>query len=235
MASPVRLRVTIEYDGPQAGYESVIESLGKLKISPEDLSTNCEVLPSAASSSSTSALPLPESSTSGDSSISESNIHRKSLKKYGRKSEPILPTQIATSVELPERASSEPPPDQPERVLPRGKQRCEAYNASDGELCKIQIRAGLFPSLCHVHIKTVLKQPGFYPHANLSTLVKFEDWIPTFLSKRTQAGLRKLMAKPPEVDDKLGFVYAFEITSKFPSALCVCDRNYLLPSDIPIA
>ncbi|KAG8769743.1 hypothetical protein FRC12_004772 [Ceratobasidium sp. 428] len=183
MTSPVRLRVIIEYDGPQAGYESVIESLGNLKISSGDLSLNYEELPSAASSGSTSALQLPDSSTPGDSSVSESNNHRKPLKKHGRKSEPILPTQVPTSVELPERASSEPPPNQPDRLLPQGKQRCEAYNASDGEPCKIQIRAGWFPSLCHVHIKTVLKQAGFYSHANPSTLVKFEGRFGCYWTK----------------------------------------------------
>ncbi|KAG8719812.1 hypothetical protein FRC09_010591 [Ceratobasidium sp. 395] len=231
MTSPVRLRVIIEYDGPQAGCESVIESLARLKISSGDLSLNYEELPSAASSGSTSAVRLPDSSTPGDSSVSGSNNYRKPLKKHGRKSEPILPTQVPTSVELPERASSEPPPNQPDRPLLPGKQHCEAYNSSDGEPCKIQIRASLFPSLCHVHIKAVLKQAGFYSHANPSTLVKFEDWIPAFLSKRTQAGLRKLMAEPPEASDsERGFVYAFEITSKFPSALCTPNDRTKLKS-----
>ncbi|KAL5511915.1 hypothetical protein ACEPAH_5133 [Sanghuangporus vaninii] len=64
---------------------------------------------------------------------------------------------------------------------------------------------------CKYH-KKIFEADGFISR-RIREKVLFSDYIPEYLSRNTQAALRKEMMKPPSDGDIPGFVYAFQIRS----------------------
>lgn len=67
---------------------------------------------------------------------------------------------------------------------------------------------------CYQHIKEVLTPTGFRSRKGDKEWVKFEDYIPDYLSEETKVALRVEMEKPPSGKDVDGFIYCFEILSE---------------------
>ncbi|KXN82512.1 hypothetical protein AN958_02363 [Leucoagaricus sp. SymC.cos] len=63
---------------------------------------------------------------------------------------------------------------------------------------------------CYQHTDEILVPSGYYARKN-GQWVLFEDWIPPYLSKSTQASLRAEMEKTKSVRDVPGYIYTFEI------------------------
>ena len=58
---------------------------------------------------------------------------------------------------------------------------------------------------------------GFRSRKGDKEWVKFEDYIPNYLSEETKVALRVEMEKPPSGKDVDGYIYCFEILSESPS------------------
>jgi hypothetical protein len=67
---------------------------------------------------------------------------------------------------------------------------------------------------CYQHIKEVLSPTGFRSRKGEKEWVKFDDYIPDYLSEETKVALRVEMEKPPSEKDVDGFIYCFEILSE---------------------
>lgn len=67
---------------------------------------------------------------------------------------------------------------------------------------------------CYQHIKEVLSPTGFRSRKGDKEWVKFEDYIPDYLSEETKVALRVEMEKPPSEKDVDGNIYCFEILSE---------------------
>ena len=67
---------------------------------------------------------------------------------------------------------------------------------------------------CFQHIKEVLSPTGFRSRKGDKEWVKFEDYIPDYLSEETKVALRVEMEKPVSEKDVDGFIYCFEILSE---------------------
>lgn len=65
---------------------------------------------------------------------------------------------------------------------------------------------------------------GFYARRN-GEWVKFEDWVPSYLSQETQVALRVEMDKAKSISDQPGYIYTFEIRGTC-SAACILTPNH---------
>ena len=70
---------------------------------------------------------------------------------------------------------------------------------------------------CFQHIKEVLSPTGFRSRKGDKEWVKFDDYIPDYLSEETKVALRVEMEKPPSEKDVDGYIYCFEILSELLS------------------
>ncbi|KAI0261049.1 hypothetical protein BC834DRAFT_897807 [Gloeopeniophorella convolvens] len=66
---------------------------------------------------------------------------------------------------------------------------------------------------CHMHKKTMLSDnlTGFTDRKEGMTFIKYEDWIPSYLSTGVQASLRSVLQAEAAPSDVPGYIYAFEI------------------------
>jgi len=64
---------------------------------------------------------------------------------------------------------------------------------------------------CFQHTKELLLPTGFYSRAQPTEWIKFEDWIPDYLTPETKAALRVEMEKPSSDKDEPGYIYTYEI------------------------
>ena len=83
---------------------------------------------------------------------------------------------------------------------------------------------------CFQHIKEVLTPTGFRSRKGDKEWIKFEDYIPNYLSEETKVALRVEMEKPPSQKDVDGYIYCFEILSQWPPPISsLAHRSTLLP------
>ncbi|KDQ12363.1 hypothetical protein BOTBODRAFT_113261 [Botryobasidium botryosum FD-172 SS1] len=71
---------------------------------------------------------------------------------------------------------------------------------------------------CFQHTKELLLPTGFYSRAKPTEWIKFEDWIPEYLTPETKAALRVEMEKPASAKDEPGYIYTYEIRTSMGSS-----------------
>lgn len=102
---------------------------------------------------------------------------------------------------------------------PSASRQC-AGSTQKGARCRNKLKSvdgDVTSDFCHVHSAIILDEVGFYLAGGGRTYVLFEDWIPTYLERGAQVGLRVEMERPLTLFDKgeRGFVYAFEYRGAF--------------------
>lgn len=89
-----------------------------------------------------------------------------------------------------------------------------------------------FEVFCFQHIKEVLSPTGFRSRKGDKEWVKFDDYIPNYLSEETKVALRVEMEKPPSEKDVDGYIYCFEILSELLSSGLSVTQPVLAPQMI---
>ncbi|KAJ3572500.1 hypothetical protein NP233_g3053 [Leucocoprinus birnbaumii] len=168
-------------------------------------------------------MPLPPS-TPKKSSRPHSSVSSPGLGAAADLSPPVSPTRlnIPLTPSRPRRSSrssaSTSPPPTPGK---NGQVQCAGITKA-GKRCTRQVKVGhaindseddednKVPRFCFQHTDEVLSPTGYYSRKT-GHWVEFEDWIPGYLQKATQASLRAEMEKPKSARDVPGYIYTFEI------------------------